>query len=345
MPDPMPWEKYGQQTQGPWEKYAQPESVPYTSPTSEPGNHGLSEFITSPHGYIREGLRTAGQGVKELMTPGTRLRGATDVLKGAGSVATPAALGAGGAALAAAPLATVGAMGLGAAGSGLGGMAGRKLATAVSKNPDAGELGQEAGSLVGGLGAGYAGSKALPAIGRMIPTTEKAGARIENVMRQAGDRPVNLSQIGPPAMRAAQFGKRGGSTPKAINDFITETGVDANPQEGMRPLNLRSAADYHENAGAKARTMMDQPVQGSMIHHLNEFRQPLRASMIEAAEQAKPGLGSYYDRALKSYGTAKKIEGVRDAATDVVKKYGVKAGLTGLGLGAGYTASRKLFGE
>ncbi len=322
-----------------------PESVPTQSDQSGPGNHGLGEFITSPHGYIREGLRTAGQGVKELFTPGQRMRGATDVLKGAGSVATPAALGAGGAALAAAPLATVGALGLGAAGSGLGGMAGRKLATAVSSNPDAPELGQEVGSLAGGAGLGYAGAKAIPAIGRMIPTTEKAGARIQNVMNKAGDLPVNVSEIGPAAVRAAQFGKRGASTPKAINDFIAETGVDANPQAGLRPLPLRSAADYHETAGRKARTMMDQPVQGSMIHHLNEFRQPLRKAMLDTAEQGEPGLGSYYDRALKSYGTARRIEDFKGAAGDAIKKYGVRSGLAGLGIGGGIYGARKLFGE
>ncbi len=334
-----PFSAYQQPTQdSPFAKYQTPAD---TTPP-EPGNHGLSEFITSPHGYLREGARQIGQGVQGLLTSGHRMQGATDVLKGAGSVATPFALGAGGAALEAAPLATVGGLALGKAGSSLGEMGGRKLATAMSNNPNAPELGAEAGSLLGGAGLGYAGAKALPALGRMIPTTEKAGARIQNVLKKAGDTPVDVSESGPAAVRAAQFGKRGGSTPKAINDFITETGVDANPQAGLRPLPLRSAADYHENAGARARTMMDQPVQGSMIHHLNEFRQPLRKSMINAAEQTEPGLGSEYDKSLRSYGTAKKIENVKDVGKKIIKKVAIPAAIAGAAGGTGYKIARTL---
>lgn len=55
----------------------------------------LKDFITSPHGFIREGLGRAGRGVMDAInTPGldSKLKGASEVVRGLGTAAIPAAI-------------------------------------------------------------------------------------------------------------------------------------------------------------------------------------------------------------------------------------------------------------
>ncbi len=64
--------------------------------------------------------------------------------------------------------------------------------------------------------------------------------------------------------------------------------------------------------------------------------------MIETAEQAEPGLGSEYDKSLKSYGTAKRIEGVKEAGKKLIKRVAIPAAVGAAAGGAGYKIARSL---
>lgn len=168
----------------------------------------IRNFVTSPHGYIREGARQVGQGARELFTSGQRMRGATDVLKGAASTLAPVAMGAALPALAAAPAATVGGMALGAAGAAGGGAAGRGAVKAFGGGPDAQELAETVGNIGGGALGGFAGSKAGPALTRLNP--ERAVNRIFRPSPSDSEFP----EVAPQAFSDVK--KFGGSTPQTF---------------------------------------------------------------------------------------------------------------------------------
>ena len=110
--------------------------------------YSLREFITSPHGLIREGLRRMGTGFSELTQPGfdPKAQGAHDIIAGAGSALTPALLP-----LAVAnPLPAVAALAGGAAGSTLGQMG----AHALDAGPGTTNLAGDVGGIAGGAAVG-----------------------------------------------------------------------------------------------------------------------------------------------------------------------------------------------
>lgn len=305
---------------------------------SEPGNHGLSEFITSPHGFIREGARQIGQGAKELFTPGQRMRGATDVLRGAGSVATPAMLGAGGAALAAAPLATVGAIGLGSAGSGLGSMAGKKLATVAGGGPEAQELAGEVGSTLGGIGAGYAGSKIAPALGAMVPSAERVGQKFQRVNEAVGKVPVDLTKASEPIFGAHQLERTGSGAPPAVITKLSER----LPQHGGAPVPFEESRLFQSNAG-RLSTAEQMAAKPQMQRQVSLLAKALADENARVAEEG--GVGPLYQSAMNEYRRAMKLQGMKEGAADIAKKVAVRALLPAAGVGAGYYGARKLLGE
>ncbi len=191
----------------------------------------------------------------------------------------------------------------------------------------------------GGGAAMLAGEMALPLPKgiNMLPNAKRAGAGIEAVKQAVGHVPVSVAETGPAAMRASEFAGSGGHLPKPISDFIAKTGVDVAPSQGISPLPLRTAHDFYTNAGAKARTLLDQPVQGPMSHYLTQFNVPLRKSLIDAAEQGAPGQGKALDSSMREYRNAKRLE----TGLDYGKKAAIGAA-TGYGL---YHEGKKLAGK
>lgn len=138
---------------------------------AESGNHGLSEFITSPHGFIREGARKVGQGISELMTSGQRQRGAAHVIQGAGSMLAPVGIGAAIPAAVVAPAATAASIALGTGGAMVGGYGGREAVKALHGGEDAQQLGETLGETAGGLFGGATGAKLLHRPATAVPTS------------------------------------------------------------------------------------------------------------------------------------------------------------------------------
>lgn len=130
------------------------------SPTGSEDN-----FLTSPHGFIRSGARQIVHGIGEVMHPGQRMQGASDVIRGAGSVLTPAAI----------PLAVANpvtsAIGIGA------GLGAGTIAHAGLGAMGASEGAQNLGEDVAGLGAGaLAGGLAHPRLSPAVGTGLKVAA-------------------------------------------------------------------------------------------------------------------------------------------------------------------------
>lgn len=168
MPDQMPWEKYGSPdaSQPPWEKYGAPAQEPTPAP-AQPTSflhdtlgfpRTLKEFVTSPNGLIRTGARQIGQGGKELVTPGQRQNGVSDLIEGGGRMLTPAALPF----AAAAPIAAGAAAGAGYLGQKAGELVTRKLGGSPETERMVGDITSLPAGAVGGKAGGLVQRAAAP---------------------------------------------------------------------------------------------------------------------------------------------------------------------------------------
>lgn len=136
---------------------------------------GKDNFVTSPHGLIRTGARQVVHGVGELLSPGNRMQGASDVIRGGMKVAAPAAI------LFAAANPVAAGLGLGA--GVLGGKAVRAGVQAAGGGEGAQNLGEDVGGLAaGGAAAHFTPPNLSPAIGAGIraaaPDVLKGGAQV-----------------------------------------------------------------------------------------------------------------------------------------------------------------------
>jgi hypothetical protein len=127
------------------------------APSEQPYG-GLKEFMTSPHGLLRTGLSQAGKGVKELLTSGQRMSGASDLMEGVGRFATPFALPF----AAAAPVAAGTAALAGYGGQKLGEAAARALGAGPEARRLTGDLVAVPTSVFGGVGGGVLSRAAAP---------------------------------------------------------------------------------------------------------------------------------------------------------------------------------------
>lgn len=147
---------------------------------TEPGNHGLSEFITSPHGFLREGAGHLFHGIRQAVSPdpGTsRWNGGTEALHGAESMAAPFAIGATIPALAAAPAATLAGAAVGGAAALPANLLTRGGIALAGGSPEAQEFGGSAAGDVAGIGAGVGAGRAIAKGGGFGTRPEVAATR------------------------------------------------------------------------------------------------------------------------------------------------------------------------
>ena len=129
----------------------------------KPEDQQEDSFWTSPHGLIRSGLTRAVHGVESGAEPGIdpKLGAASEIIRGVGTAALPAAIPI----AMANPAGAVGAIAGGAIGSGLSGWAGRKIGLA----PGAQALTEDAGNIAGGM----ASSPLAKGIGAIVRSPAK----------------------------------------------------------------------------------------------------------------------------------------------------------------------------
>lgn len=117
----------------------------------------MRDFVTSPNGFIRQGLGRAGQGIKDAYnTPGldSKLHGASEVIRGVGTAAIPAMIP-----LAVAnPISAAAGLATGTAGQYLG----EKGGEALGMSPGASELTGDVAGILSGGGVGKRVSEMNP---------------------------------------------------------------------------------------------------------------------------------------------------------------------------------------
>lgn len=192
-----------------------------------------------------------------------------------------------------------------------------------------------AGAEIGGTALGELAAKGIPAITEAIPSRARAGANFQRVMEVAQNVPLDVTAAEQVAQRAAELGKRGSTMPKIFRDFARQRNVMPQPSdfvpnaETSPVMDYRTGRDFASNAGALSVTerMAANPQMGRQVA---QFADAMKTANREAA--VKVGMGDLYDQAMKEYRQASTMQ----AAADVVKKYALRAGLTGLGLAEAY---------
>lgn len=203
----------------------------------------------------------------------------------------------------------------------------------------AGQVG--AGGLIGGLMApdnpaigatvGMAGpiaakgvEKTIPFVRALMQGTEGLDQNFNQIMAAAKDVPHSTDatwDIGKVVLDADQLGKAGATVPKIFKDY----------QRLQGPLNYETGRDFAKIAGRLSATENPNPI---MQRQVALLAKALGNANREAAVRA--GVGELYDATMKQYAVAKGALDMKDALIKVLKDHGVKAALTGAGVGAGY---------
>ena len=188
---------------------------------------------------------------------------------------------------------------------------------------------QGAGANLGSVLLGEGAMKAAGPVGdfmdiikKKIPSAARAGAKLDVVKGAAGDIPIDLTEAQIPVERAQELRQRGSSMPKVLNDFRRNRNALTGSPEFADQMTYTEGRDFASNAGrlsADETSRMTPPMQAQV----SQFAKAMKAANREAAE--KVGMGELYDEAMKEYRQAKTIED----ATDVLKKWAVKAAIVG----------------
>lgn len=179
-----------------------PKSTP--EPSGEEPYGGWKEFVTSPHGFFREGARDIVQGAKDIFTSGSRLKGAHEAITGIGNVLAPVGIGAS----IYAPVAGAASL----AGGYLLGKGAEAGAGALGASQDVQNLAGDVGNIAGGFAGGSLGVRATPRIGSAIQGGRQGWS-------QAQRNPINLTRSTVPALVGAYLARKAG--------LPTELGVGA----------------------------------------------------------------------------------------------------------------------
>lgn len=165
---------------------------------------------------------------------------------------------------------------------------------------------------------------------KMVPTTARAGRTFQTVMSAAKDVPVNVTGPGNAALEIQQLGTRGGTTPRAVTQFVRRITDPA-----QQPMNYQEGRDWASNISRLSADEYNRltPV---IKKAMGDFRTELNGALGEAAGTV--GQGEAYANAMKEYARAKQLQ---DAVSTVGQ--GVKRGLPyASGAGVGYLLAQKL---
>lgn len=148
-----------------------------------------------------------------------------------------------------------------------------------------------------------------------IPSTARAGRKLEEVLGVARDVPINAAGPTQEAFRGKEIASRGGRLPKILGDFVRRT---KDPE--AEPITYKEARDFYTNARlAMSEYLATKP---NMWRQVTIFKNALGEALQAAATQA--GKGPEYKSAMMEYRRAKTMENLAKAAA--------KLGLGGLGI-------------
>lgn len=196
------------------------------------------------------------------------------------------------------------------------------------------------------IGAKAATLATVPSVARgvkgavkgMLPSTERAGQKFQQVMGAAKEVPVDTSKLDPILERAKELRGRGASPPStSMRQFMkTQEPQQFGPFKiAPEPMTYGTSRDFAVSAGDQSAKEIT-GTNRTMKRQNKSFARALDDINREAAYKA--GKGAEYDQAMREYRNARRVERVKD----ILKKHGAKAAIT-TGLGAaGYGLAREL---
>jgi hypothetical protein len=191
--------------------------------------------------------------------------------------------------------------------------------------------GQGAGQALTALAtAGVAkGSKAVTGAALdALPSTERAGAALQDVKATAGSVPIDTTKVGNTALDIYTQSQRGATLPTSVNKLVRRL---ADPNAA--PMTYEEAKDFQSNISKLSadEQMKLNPNTKRLVGQLN---QDLKGSLQDAADTV--GKGQQFQKAMTEYHNAMKLRGYSEDA--ITAAWRVALGATGT-----YTAA-KIFG-
>ncbi len=171
---------------------------------------------------------------------------------------------------------------------------------------------------------------------KLLPNVESAGRKFGIVQNAMKGLPVNIDAAAPAAMRAEELRNASFARPPILKNVLNRLSPGANPST------FRETSDLASNAG-KLSTQESMRIKPAMQAQVNALAQALKDSNQAAADAQ--GVGDVYKSAINEYRRAKKIEGVKDTAVGIAKKYLIPAAAAGAAGTVGYRVARGLGGD
>lgn len=243
-------------------------------PQERPEFQGMSygsELPIPSSNFVSQGAERMGAGAAKMTRPGVaaKLGGASDIFRGAATVASPVLAGAALPAAVAAPVAT----GVGLLGGMAGGRMARGAAESMGGDEDVQNFAEDVGGLLAGGAGAYIGNRGAATISsiknkladpkvreaaiRVFPKGEKTLA-LRDAWRSAGNAPQTTTNAGTSAIRNVNVGEPQ-STPAPSNIFWqsgTTGTVKMSPSEAAaaEDASLKNVADF-----IKRKAFLDTP--------------------------------------------------------------------------------------
>lgn len=156
----------------------------------------------------------------------------------------------------------------------------------------------------------------------LIPSTERAGAALQDIKTTAGSVPIDMAKPGASALELYNQSQHGATLPKAVRQFVQRA-----TQPGGEPITYAEAKDFQSNVSRlSANERMN--LNPNTARLLGQLNADLKGSLEDAADTV--GKGQKFTDAMKEYHNAMTLKGW----TDTAKAYAWKAALGALGVGA-----------
>lgn len=205
----------------------------------------------------------------------------------------------------------------------------KNLATEAGSGDIAGAL----GTLGGQAAQLYAMHKVGQRLNAQTPTNpagpellkESSGQKFQQVLQNAGNIPIDVTDAGNIALRTRELAASGGSMPKVVRDFLNRI-----TQPNSQPMTYAEARDFYSNATRLSSDEFNRltPV---MKKQVAEFTDALGKANARAA--AAGGEGETYASGMRGYAKGAEWQKSNQKMVDLTKKivgYGVPAGIAGL---------------
>ena len=186
-----------------------------------------------------------------------------------------------------------------------------------------GKVGQTAGMLLKNPATqAITGTVSPEAADAVVPSTARAGKKLEDVMSAARNVPIKPGEPTAEAFRGKEIASRGGQLPKILRDFVRRTSDPEAP-----PITYEEGRDFYTNARlAMSEYLQTKP---NMWRQVTIFKNALGNAISDAAHEV--GKGSEYLSGMAEYRRAKRMQDLIQAAAKI-----------GIPLAIGYEAKRAL---